>query len=148
MIEIYTHSLQLTAPQSVVSTNTSPTDDHLNKSIHTTSSAVFPVPLPNSHLSTALVSLGISLYRKLQLSTGAPLFFLHKRLSIHFAERVGSDMSLAVSIVAYCVSGPTWVLGLSAASPRCVQGLQRTPKCFRGTKCCWQALGANIDCIE
>ena len=41
-----THSLQLTAPQAAASMNTSPADDHQNKSIHTTSSAVPPVPCP------------------------------------------------------------------------------------------------------
>ena len=30
---------------------------------------------------------------------------MHKRLSIHFAARVGPDMNLAASFVAYCVSG-------------------------------------------
>ena len=42
------------------SMNTSPADDHQSKSIHTTSSAIPPVLLPNSHLSPPLISLGIS----------------------------------------------------------------------------------------
>ena len=89
--------------QSAVSKNTSPANNQ-NESKRP-SSTVPPVPLHNMPLFTILTSHCISCHGKLQLCTDASLQCSHKRLSIQFTARVGSDMNLADSSVVCCVSG-------------------------------------------